>query len=138
MMQDCRGLGCCVRAMTFKQSLLLILDADVIISSGKSVFTHQETSMKVVPFPPSPPHPPLPSSSSAFQAQHHPWLNPTTGNNVKICEDAINNLKNFRQTNYLKKLALELVARSLDSEQIRNLEQCFVTVSFARMYVCAF
>lgn len=62
------------------------------------------------------------------QAQHHPWLNTSNPEKEGICDDAIANLKKFRQINYLKKLALELVARSLDTEQIRELEQCFLAV----------
>lgn len=58
-----------------------------------------------------------------------------------ICDDAIENMKKFRQTNYLKKLALELVARSLDTEQIRQLEQCFVAVGeslFINIHMCMY
>lgn len=65
---------------------------------------------------------------SAAEAQHHPWLNMSSLEKEGICDDAIENMKKFRQTNYLKKLALELVARSLDTEQIRQLEQCFVAM----------
>ncbi|CAN0056045.1 unnamed protein product, partial [Sphacelaria rigidula] len=65
---------------------------------------------------------------SAAEAQHHPWLNECSAQVEKkgVCDSAIDNLKRFRDTNYLKKLALELVARSLDTQQIRELEQCFL------------
>ncbi|CAM9143785.1 unnamed protein product [Ectocarpus sp. 12 AP-2014] len=64
---------------------------------------------------------------SAAEAQHHPWLNnhDPSGKDSKLSKAAVHNLVNFRQTNALKKLALELVARSLDVEQIRNLEKDF-------------
>lgn len=52
--------------------------------------------------------------------------------NVTICKDAVRNLSRFRAHNYLKKVALELVARSLDLEQIRKLEKCFNAVRFRR------
>eukprot|EP00752_Nemacystus_decipiens_P008847 g7895.t1 len=64
---------------------------------------------------------------SAAEAQHHPWLNnhDPNGGGQKLSKGALSNLVNFRNTNALKKLALELVARSLDNEQIRNLEKDF-------------
>lgn len=46
----------------------------------------------------------------------------------KLSSEALSNLVSFRETSYLKKLALELVARSLDPAQIRNLEKQFVKV----------
>lgn len=65
-----------------------------------------------------------------LQAQHHPWLNnhDPSGKEQKLSEAALANLVAFRKTNVLKKLALELVARSLDHEQIRNLEKDFAKV----------
>lgn len=65
-----------------------------------------------------------------MQAQHHPWLNnhDPSGGGRKLSKGALSNLVNFRNTNALKKLALELVARSLDNEQIRNLEKDFAKV----------
>lgn len=65
---------------------------------------------------------------SALEAQHHPWLNQKslgTGEQ-KLSKAALSNLVTFRQTSNLKRLALELVARSLNSEQIRRLEQDFL------------
>ncbi|CAN0076719.1 unnamed protein product [Pylaiella littoralis] len=64
---------------------------------------------------------------SAAEAQHHPWLNnhDPSGKEQKLSEGALANLVAFRTTNVLKRLALELVARSLDQEQIRNLEKEF-------------
>lgn len=65
-----------------------------------------------------------------FQAQHHPWLNSRdpSGKEQKLSKAALANLVAFRTTNVLKKLALELVARSLDHEQIRKLEKDFAKV----------
>lgn len=73
-----------------------------------------------------------------IQAQHHPWLNECSAQVEKkgICDSAIANLKRFRDNNYLKKLALELVARSLDAEQIRELEQCFLVVRGLGLEFC--
>lgn len=71
------------------------------------------------------------------QAQHHPWLH-NHDPNVKernLSKQALANLVAFRKTNALKKLALELVARSLDHEQIRNLEKDFAKVR-TRVYAC--
>lgn len=68
------------------------------------------------------------------QAQHHPWLNhhDPNGKEQKLSEAALANLVAFKKTNVLKKLALELVARSLDQEQIRNLEKDFAKVGGGR------
>ncbi|CAM9623497.1 unnamed protein product, partial [Scytosiphon promiscuus] len=64
---------------------------------------------------------------SAAEAQHHPWLhnNDPHAKERNLSKQALANLVAFRKTNALKKLALELVARSLDHEQIRNLEKDF-------------
>lgn len=72
------------------------------------------------------------------QAQHHPWLNnhDSSGGGQTLSKGALSNLINFRNTNALKKLALELVARSLDIEQIRDLEKDFAKVCVTRVCVC--
>lgn len=76
-----------------------------------------------------------PASRCLWQAQHHPWLNSrdSSASEQKLSKGALSNLVKFRETNILKKLALELVARSLDNEQIRNLEKDFAKV---RARVC--
>ncbi|CAM9098341.1 unnamed protein product, partial [Hapterophycus canaliculatus] len=67
---------------------------------------------------------------SAAEAQHHPWLHnhDPSLKEKNLSKEALTNLVAFRKTNALKKLALELVARSLDHEQIRNLEKDFAKV----------
>ena len=73
-----------------------------------------------------------------MQAQHHPWLNnrDPSGGGQKLSKGAVSNLVNFRNINALKKLALELVARSLDNEQIRNLEKDFAKVCPGFFWLC--
>ncbi|CAM9231422.1 unnamed protein product [Discosporangium mesarthrocarpum] len=63
---------------------------------------------------------------SAVEAQQHPWLSDGSTPDGVISKEAVNNLCRFRNTSTLKKLALEMVARSLDSEQIKLLEHEFI------------
>lgn len=69
-----------------------------------------------------------------IQAQHHPWLNPNSHKgDLELSKEALSNLVSFRDTNFLKKVSLELVARTLDNEQIRDLEKEFEKVMLVSM-----
>ncbi|CAM9390831.1 unnamed protein product, partial [Ectocarpus sp. 12 AP-2014] len=71
---------------------------------------------------------------TAQQAQHHPWLTKarSTKKNAKLSPKVVENLMHFKNLNLMKRVALGVVARTLEASEMRNLEQEFHKADIAR------
>ncbi|CAM9485319.1 unnamed protein product, partial [Sphacelaria rigidula] len=65
---------------------------------------------------------------TAQEAQQHPWLSDRTrrwSKNPKLSPQVVNNLLRFKNENLMKRVALGVVARTLEASEMRSLEQEF-------------
>ncbi|CAM9452195.1 unnamed protein product [Hapterophycus canaliculatus] len=71
---------------------------------------------------------------TAQQAQHHPWLTRARSSkkNAKLSPKVVDNLRHFKSLNLMKRVALGVVARTLEPSEMRNLEQEFHKADIAR------
>ncbi|CBJ29288.1 calcium dependent protein kinase 4 [Ectocarpus siliculosus] len=71
---------------------------------------------------------------TAQQAQHHAWLTKarSTKKNAKLSPKVVENLMHFKSLNLMKRVALGVVARTLEASEMRNLEQEFHKADIAR------
>merc|ERR1719188_1862739 len=67
---------------------------------------------------------------SAKQALDHEWIKEMApnANNAPLGSKIVDNLRNFRYTNRLKKAALQVIAGQLSEERIKDLRQKFMAL----------
>eukprot|EP00904_Undaria_pinnatifida_P006941 jgi/Undpi1/3377/HiC_scaffold_15.g06750.m1 len=68
-------------------------------------------------------------------AQQHPWLTRARSNggvNAKLSPKVVENLRHFKNLNLMKRVALGVVARTLEASEMRNLEQEFHKADIAK------